>query len=94
MNGSIKRQVEVISTEKRPLFRKINGDWVKVCAHYEEVGNIRVLYDERGNEIRREYVDVRKAPRENGKKRKSVWTPDRGQVSYEFDEERGEWIEI
>jgi len=94
MNGSNERQVQKMSTEKRPLFQKINGQKVKVCAHHEVVGDIRVLYDESGKEIRREYMDGRPAPGENGKKRKGVWTPERGQVLYELDEETGEWIEI
>lgn len=93
MKGSNKRQVQVISTEKRPLFKRINGQYVKVCAHHEVVGNIRVLYDEHGKEIRREYLDGRPDPGENRKKRKSVWTPERGHVFYELDEESGEWIE-
>lgn len=94
MNGTAKRQVQTMSTEKRPLFQKIDGKQVKVCAHHEVVGDIRVLYDDQGHEIRREYLDGRPAPGENGKKRKTVWTPDRGQVTTEFDEGTGQWKEI
>lgn len=94
MYDSANRQVETITTEKRPLYQTINGKLVKVCAHHEEAGEMRILYDEQGKEIRREYLDGRPAPVENGKKRKTVWTPAGGQVTYELDEESGEWIEI
>lgn len=99
MNGTEKkREVQTISMkeEKRPLFKMIDGKKVKVCAHHRIDGDILIMYDEQGEEIGREYSDGRPVPatKINKEKRKTIWTPSRGQVEHRFNETTGEWEEV